>query len=128
MPITLSAEHRDAVYDLVLLRLSGIGDLWPIIEREDFSEADRLGRELSDGLRLILDSLGWGDRGEAVTLALPAADLTRIFGRLREHAEGAQRTREVELADERDILERAQLAVAACDQVLGAVASDPAAS
>jgi len=122
VPITLSAEHRDALYDLILIRLSGLGDLWPIIEREDFREADRLGREVCDVLRLVLDDLGWGDQGDVVTLSLPPDELTRIFGRLREHAERAHRTREQELAEEQDVLEHAQLAVAACDQVLEALA------
>lgn len=122
MPIILSAEHRDALYDLILIRLSGLGDLWPIIEREDFEEADRLGREFCDVLRLVLDDLGWGDQGDVVALTLPPDELARIFSRLREHAERAQRGREQELAEEQDVLERAQLAVAACDQVLEALA------
>lgn len=122
MPITLSAAHRDALYDLILIRLSGLGDLWPIIERGNFDEADRLGREFCDVLRLVLDDLGWGDEGDVVTLSLPPTELARIFGRLREHAERAKRGREQELAEEQDVLERAQLAVAACDQVLEALA------
>jgi hypothetical protein len=123
MSITLSAEHRDALYDFILIRLSGLGDLWPIIEREDFGEADRLGREFCDVLRLVLDDLGWGELGEVVTLTLPPEELGRIFSRLRDHAERARRTRERELAEEQDVLERAQLAVAACDRVLDALAS-----
>lgn len=123
MSITLSAEHRDALYGLVLIRLSGLGDLWPIVDREDFDEADRLGREFSDALRLILDQLGWGDGGDAVTLTMPRADLERIFGRLREHAERARRQREQELAEEQGVLRSAQLAVAACDRVLSALAA-----
>lgn len=121
MPITLSAEHRDALYDLILIRLSGLGDLWPMIEREDFQEADRLGREFADALRLVLDDLGWGEHGTVVTLTLPPAELTRTFARLREHAERSRRAHEVELAEEHDVLERAQLAVAACDHVLNAL-------
>lgn len=122
--ITLSAEQRDALYDLILDRLSGLGDLWLLIELEEYATADRLGREFSDDLRLILDDLGWGGSGGSVTLTLPPADLRRIFSTLREHAISAKATREQEEAEERFIIERADQVTDACDAVLAALPAE----
>lgn len=119
--ITLSGDQRDALYDLILDRLSGLGDLWLLIEHEDYDTADRLGREFSDDLRLILDDLGWGGATTPVTLTLPPSDLRRIFSRLREHAVSGRRVQEAELSEERRLLERADLVTTACDRVLTAV-------
>lgn len=56
MSITITAAQRDAIYDEVLIHLSGIEGLWLAIEREDYATADRLGREFAD-LTLVLDDL-----------------------------------------------------------------------
>jgi hypothetical protein len=45
---TIDRERRDALYELVLDHLSGIGDFWIAIEEKDFVKAERLG---SDGSR-----------------------------------------------------------------------------
>jgi hypothetical protein len=121
VPITLSADHRDALYELILDRLSGLDDLWRAIDRDDFETAGRLGREFSDDLRLILDDLGWIPSEEPVTLTLPAADLQRIFSTLRDHAVKGMEMREDELDEQRRFLERSELVTDACDQVLSAV-------
>lgn len=123
MSITLSADHRDALYELILDRLSGLGDLWLVIKREDYETADRLGREFSDDLRLILDDLGWVPNDEPVTLTLPAADLQRIFATLRDHAAKGLAMREDELDEQRRFVRRSELVTDACDQVLSAVSS-----
>jgi hypothetical protein len=59
--VTISHAQRDAVYDRILDRLSGIEDIWLAASGERYETADRLGREYSDELRLVLDDLGWGD-------------------------------------------------------------------
>ncbi len=40
---TIDRERRDALYELVLDHLSGIGDFWIAIEEKDFAKAERLG-------------------------------------------------------------------------------------
>lgn len=42
---TIDRERRDALYELVLDHLSGIGDFWIAIEEKDFAKAERLGIE-----------------------------------------------------------------------------------
>ena len=122
-PIVITGAQRDALYELCLNRLSGLGDLWPAIEEGEYDAADRLGREFSDDLRLILDDLGWGDVHKPVTLTLPPTDLRRAFTRLREHAVNGRSAQEAELNEVGWFLERADLVTSACDEVL-AVISD----
>jgi hypothetical protein len=81
MTITITAAQRDALYDQLLDRLIGIGDIQVPIQ------AERIGREYSDDLRLLLDVLGSGDgNGEPVELSAPPKVLRRILPRLLERA------------------------------------------
>lgn len=123
--VVLSSAHRDALHDLCLDRLSGLGDLWPAIEGEEYGRTDHLGREFSDDLRLILGALGWGEATESVTLTFPPADLCRIFLALRDHAAKSRGAQERELAGVEQIFCRANLAMEACDQVLMTGSSAP---
>ncbi len=90
MAVTITAEQRDALYDRILNRLSGIDDVWMAASSADYDTADRLGREYSDELRLVLDDLGWGDGpgGEAIELTTEVDVLRRVFGRLRDSTAG----------------------------------------
>jgi hypothetical protein len=42
--IELSAEHRDLLYERILVHLSGIESLYFAVEGHDYAKADRLGR------------------------------------------------------------------------------------
>lgn len=86
-PPKINAEQRNALYDSVVTHLSGIEDLYLAIESEDFERADRLGREFSDDLLLILDGLGWGKTGTDVELATQPVTLRRVLQRVRTVAE-----------------------------------------
>jgi hypothetical protein len=126
----VSLEERDALYEQVLDHLSGIGDLWAAIQREDFATADRLGREFGDDLRLVED-LGWGDGPAAKTieLTMPAEQLHRIFTRLRADAEGLRHSAEREEAEAeaetQEYRQRAARVTEACERVLSAVSRRP---
>ena len=116
---TITTSERDALYDQVLARLSGFGDLWLEVKGERFDEAERLGRELSDDLLLVSAGLGWGDGdGEKVELRLPAGVLRRALSRHcglaldRDATEVPERT---ELQEEK---ERNEEIVKACRHVL----------
>lgn len=78
MAITITAEERNALYDRVLDRLSGIEDILLAAGSEDFATADRLSREYADELMLICDGLGWGTRSESdvVELSTPPRAIT----------------------------------------------------
>jgi hypothetical protein len=88
MGVTISAEQRDALYTLVLDELTGYEDLRIAYEADDLEASYRLGRRVSDALRLIVDGgLGWGTRAAGpVELTLPPEDLRRIFSNLRRNA------------------------------------------
>jgi hypothetical protein len=78
MSITISAEERDALYDRIVLRLNGIGDVHTVVQQENWEAAQRLGTEFSDLLRLVYTDLEWGEgeRRER-TLNTPADVLAR---------------------------------------------------
>lgn len=90
MPVTISRAQRDAIYEMVINHLSGIGDVWLGVHRRDFADAKRLGRKFAEDLRLLED-LGWSESidHETVTLATPPDELTRTLARLHKDAAGA---------------------------------------
>jgi hypothetical protein len=120
MSPTITAEQRDALYDQILDRLSGIDAVWVAVEQEDYDTADRLGREYSDDLRLILDDLGWGDElGRSVELTAPADVLRRVFSRLGKAAEELDTYQKQQWTETQEAAKRNELVVEACRQVLG---------
>lgn len=119
MTITISAAQRDALYDQILDRLSGIGDIETAIQSERYDAAERIGREYSDDLRLLLDDLGIGDgKGEPVELSAPPEVLRRILPRLRELAINHTAGLKPELAEVQAVTERNRLVSEACEVVL----------
>ncbi|MEA2180887.1 MAG: hypothetical protein QOF69_72 [Solirubrobacteraceae bacterium] len=90
MPVTISRAHRDAIYELVINHLTGIGDVWLGVHRRDFADAKRLGRKFAEDLRLLED-LGWSETidHEPVTLTMPPDELARTLARLHKDAAGA---------------------------------------
>lgn len=121
--LTITAEQRNALYDQILDRLSGVGDLWMVIAAGRFEEADRLGRALSEDLRLIVDDLGWGDGdGDPVELTAPPDVLRQALDR---HCHDALRREASEIVERietrgemRQTRERNRQIVAACCGVL----------
>ena len=119
---TISAEQRDALYDQILDRLSGIGDIELAIRSEDYDNAERLGREYCDDLRLLLDDLGLGDgNGEPVELTAPPEVLRRVLSRLRQIAEDHTAGLEPEWAEIAALKERNRLVSEACVAVLASL-------
>ncbi len=119
MSPAITAEHRDALYDQILDRLSGIGDIEVAIQAERYDTAERLGREYCDDLRLLLDDLGFGDgTGEPIDLTAPPEVLRRILPRMRELAKGHAASVEAQWAEAEEMKERSRLVAEACDTVL----------
>lgn len=116
----ITAAERDALYEQIAVRLSGIDDVWMAVEAEDYQRAERVAREFTDDLRLILDDLGWGIRGgEAVELTTPPDVLRRVCTRLRAKAEAQRETEEEERDESRQREEQTQRVLEACRRVLG---------
>lgn len=116
-PPTLNPSERDALYGSIIVRLTGISDIYTAIEAEDWDEAERLSREFSDLLRLVQD-LGWGDESREAVLTAPPEVLRGALSRLQERAH----TVESEEAAEREELamqeKRTQLLRDVCAQQL----------
>lgn len=123
MSIAITLEQRDALYEDLLTHLSGMGDLWLAINRNDFETADRLGHEFVDELRLILKDLGWGDgpKTGTVELTLPPADLRNVLGRIRDRAHRHRKSHQEALTEVTVPLQQSELVIQTCDQVLAAL-------
>jgi hypothetical protein len=119
---TITAEQRDALYELVIDDLSGLADVVIAIEQGRRDEAGRLAKRFGEDFRLLED-LGWArdDDREAVELTIWPEDLVEALGRLRDDARaGSQEPEEVREAralDERH-RSRFQTALGACEVLL----------
>jgi hypothetical protein len=87
MSISITKEERDALYDRIIVRLSGIDDVYGAVEDEDWAVAQSLGQEFSALLRLVCEDLGWGvGEEETLTLTTPPDVLSHAAGSLRDLA------------------------------------------
>lgn len=115
----ISAAHRDALYEQIVERLSGIGDICLSVCSENYEAARRLGMEYSDELRLVSQDLGWGrGPGRSIDLTTPPDVLRRVFSRMREIAASQRASEEPEWIEARDLEERNRLVTEACQHVL----------
>jgi len=120
--VTINGAQRQVFYEMLTAHLGGAGDLGILLGREEFAEAERLGIELAEDLRLMED-LGWHSefRDKSVDLTMPPEDLAETLTRLRSDAEGGL----TEKGDERDARETDeaarrsyQLALDTCEGLL----------
>jgi hypothetical protein len=119
MSLTITASQRDALYDQILDRLSGIGDIEVAIQAENCDAAERIGREYSDDLRLLLDDLGIGEGdGKPVELTALPEVLRRVLPRLRQLALNHSASLEPEMVEVQEVSERNRLVSEACESVL----------
>ena len=90
VPVSITRAQRDAIYEVVVTHLTGIGDVWMSADRREFATAKRLGRAFAEDLRLLED-LGWADTidRETVALTVPPDELTRTLARLHKDAAGS---------------------------------------
>ncbi len=119
---TITAEQREAIYELICLHLVGLSDLCLALDRKDFDTAERLGLEFGEDLRLMED-LGWkeDDGRQAVALTMPVEDLTETLKRLRAEAEGlfAGSPEERRVTEEEDAAKvRHQLVIDTCTELM----------
>ncbi|MGH8572688.1 MAG: hypothetical protein ACREX8_08950 [Gammaproteobacteria bacterium] len=123
MPLTVTRAQRDAIYELVVARLSDIESVWLMLKNGDVAEARRLGRAFADELRL-LDDLGWAKTSEheQVTLTVPPLQLTRTITRLRKDAAGGLGTYVARPKDDEAIALRDLAGFEALGELLGQLA------
>ena len=84
MPVTLEPEERDAFFTQVSVDLGLMGDLESAIGKGDEEECYRLGRRVSEALRLVVEGgLGWRERtAETTVLNLPDEEVRRTVTRM----------------------------------------------
>jgi hypothetical protein len=118
--VRITAAERDALYDQIFVRLSGLDEVWTAAQLGEYERADRVAREFSDDLRLLLDDLGWGEGGgEPLDLVTPPEVLRRVCKRMQARAEGQRAMEEAERAESRARAERTQRVLETCRRVLG---------
>lgn len=87
MTIVLDRAQRDAVYGFVLSDLAEVGNLALALEADEINRARWLRHNFEQAAQL-LDQIGWEKVGsrERYEVALTAADVIALFGRLHERA------------------------------------------
>lgn len=128
MSITITGEQRDVLYEQILIRLTGIGDVCIAAEEGDFDTAQTLSGEFADYLLLLHEGLGWGDRHEGpARLTSAPAVLRRALSRLVRRAE-AEDPQEAELAELRaeveERQERNRMTRETCERLLAELEGD----
>ena len=123
MPVTITRAQRDAIYEVVLNHLTGIGDVWIAVQSRDFDYARELGVDFGDDLRLLED-LGWSDEAESetVTLTMPRDQLARAVARLHRRASDSLATYVARPKEDEELAERDVAASSALAELLGKLA------
>jgi hypothetical protein len=126
-PLTISGEQRDALYEELLDRLTGIDGVWLAIDEEnDLEKADQRAREFAGYLRLIFEDLGWGDHGPPlVELTMPPDELSQTISRLRVQAAERYEEERAEQEAFRTRWEHTALVRETCDEVLKRLGASP---
>jgi hypothetical protein len=119
MPVTITGAQRDAIYELVISRLTAIDDVWLSVKRREFADAKNMGRELAEDLRLLED-LGWAETidHETVALTQPPAELTRTLARLHEDPSASLGAYVSRPKDEEELAQRDVAACGALGEIL----------
>jgi hypothetical protein len=119
MNVRITASERNALFEQLYARLSGIDEVWTSAAEQDRESAEGVARQFSDDLRLILDDLGWGENGKAVELSSPSEVLRRVFARVQAAAEERRREEAEEREEIRRREERTEQLLEVCRRVLG---------
>ncbi|MEV4423068.1 hypothetical protein AB0L40_24280 [Patulibacter sp. NPDC049589] len=127
MPVTITREQRDAIYEAVMNHLSGIGDVGLLVDNGDATSAQRLARTFVEDLRLLED-LGWAAQADAetVTLTMASGELTRAFTRLHHDAADALAAYVSRPKEDEEIAQGNLAAADALAAVLGQIAQPTA--
>ena len=87
--LTISGEERNVIYPEVLLSTSGAGDVYFEASSGNFEKAERRARQALDEFYLLVNDLGWTERGsdDLVPITLPAEAFRSLIDRLLVYAD-----------------------------------------
>jgi hypothetical protein len=121
MSAAITGEQRNALYGQTVLLLSGIDNLWRVVQEEDFERADQLAREVNDALTFVLTDLGWGEQDRDVgpiELKTDPEIVRRVLSRFRDKAMAWHGEEEREVAKAQAAESESRGAVEAIGEVL----------
>lgn len=120
MPIVLQPKERDALHAQLLAEFTLFVDLERAIHEGDEEACFKLGRKLSDGLRLLVDGgLGWQRRTvDPTVLTIPDSELRRIGRRIQVEAMAAYEAMRPDREESRAQWDEIASVRAACDSLL----------
>jgi hypothetical protein len=123
VPLTISRVQRNTIYEVVVNHLTAIGDVWICVDRREYADAKRLGREFAEDLRLLED-LGWAENidCETVSLTQPLEELTSALARVHRDASGSRGTYVSRPKNEEEHAQRDLAASEALGEILGRLA------
>lgn len=121
----ITSEQRNALYEEIYVRLSGIDAVFRAAEQKDFEGAQSLGREFSEVLQMVLDDLGWGESTHVQDVVLTTSPdvLRRVLDRLRRSAADQLETEEKRTEEAREGEDHCRLVVSTCEGVIKAIDS-----
>lgn len=119
MSVSITREERDALYERTLIRLSGIDGVFQAAEEKDWEEAQKLGQEFADLLRLVCEDLGWGEgAAERLELKTPRDVLVRAVSILGSDAKHDREHHEAELRQAEEQASEARFLEQACERIV----------
>ena len=123
MPLTITGAQRNALYEILLDRISAVGDVWIAVCAGHYEAANRLALAYADELRFVAEDLGWGDfpPSDPIELKTPPEVLQRVLGRVRDIAAGLHAGEERERLELRESQRQNQLVIDTCDEVLASL-------
>lgn len=125
MAITISGEERNALFNQIADRLTGIDGVYLAVENQDWDVARQVGQEFADFLRFLSEDIGWGEQegGEHV-LTSPPDLLHRVIGRLHAVALVDREAHERDRDEAGEDAAEAKQLQDACERILGSVDAD----
>lgn len=121
MAITITAKERDALYEEILTRISGIDVIYRAAQDGELEKARERAREYADLLLLVLNDLGWGDVApsrEDIELTTTPDVLCRSLNHLLGSAADQLALEEREQAKSRAEMSEVQFIVDTCVELL----------
>ena len=121
--ITISQEERDALFERILLRLTGIDALQLAAEATDWEKTAPLGREFGDLLIFVSTDLGWGpsDREEYELRTTPDV-LARAVGAVERVVHNDQEIFGIDLQQAQAAVGEAHSLLGTCQRIKRALA------